>query len=124
MTVNDLMACVVGASAQEFADVQHCLPDWRCVNVPVGDRGPTVSSISATPQLIVVYALKDEKATLAICEQLRNAPKTSGAPILLVISRYLIAQGTAVKRMGNAEFIMTPFDEKRMREKMAELVGG
>lgn len=121
MTVNDLMACVVGASAQEFADVQHCLPDWRCVNVPVGDRGPTVSSISATPQLIVVYALKDEKATLAICEQLRNAPKTSGAPILLVITRYMISVGIAVKRLGNAEFIMSPFDEKRIREKIAGL---
>ncbi|MCD4699442.1 MAG: hypothetical protein K8R91_02585, partial [Phycisphaerae bacterium] len=64
-----------------------------------------------------------EKETLAICEQIRNAPETSDAPILLVISRYLISQVHAVRRMGNVVFIMTPFDEKQMRDKIAECFG-
>lgn len=124
MAARDSIAFIVGASAEEFVDVQRCLSDWKCVNLPVGDDGPAVSSIAATPQLIVVYALKDEKKTLAVCERLRNSAETSGVPILLVISRYLICQATAVKRMGNAEFIMSPLDGKRIREKIAGLVDG
>ena len=122
MTANDAVALIVGPSAQEFAEVRQCLSDWKCVNVPASDGGPAVSSIIATPQLIIVYAPKDEKKTLAICEQLRNAPETADAPLLLVISRYLISQAHAIKRMGNAGFIITPFDEKQMCEKIAELV--
>ena len=124
MAARDSIAFIVGPSAQEFADVQRCLSDWKCVNVPVSEGASAAPSITATPQLIVVYALKDKKKTLAVCERLRNSAETSGVPILLVISRYLVSQGTAVKRMGNAELVLSPLDEKRMREKIAELVGG
>ena len=60
---------------------------------------------------------------MGVCEELRSASEISEAPILLVISRYQIAQAHAVKRMGNAGFIMTPFDEKQMRGKIAECFG-
>lgn len=69
----------------------------------------------------ILIAIKDEESTLTICEQLRNSPEDSSAPILLVIGRYEIQQGNAVRRMGNATFIMTPFGEKELREKIAEL---
>jgi hypothetical protein len=44
-------------------------------------------------------------------------------PILLVVGRYELGQGNAVKRMGNAAFILLPFDEKQLRSKLAELLG-
>jgi response regulator RpfG family c-di-GMP phosphodiesterase len=90
--------------------------------VPLSDEGTTITSIRKTPTLVIVYAQDREKNTLAICEKLRNSPQSSAAPILLVISRYEIAQGNAVKRMGNAAFIMTPFDEDQLQRKTAELV--
>lgn len=74
-----------------------------------------------TPGLIIVYARKTEKNTLAICGQLRNSPESSAVPILLAISRYQITQGSAVKRLGNATFIITPFQEKELRDKIEQL---
>ena len=70
----------------------------------------------------MVYARTQQKDTLAICEQLRSFPENSAAPILLVIGRYEISQGSAVKQMGNATFIITPFSEKELRGKITELL--
>jgi PleD family two-component response regulator len=112
---------VVGASEEEFDYVKQCLSDWQCVNAPLNDEGTAVSSLSATPGLFIVYAQKSEKDTLAICEQLRNSPGTSAVPILLAISRYEITQGSAVKRMGNATFIIAPFKEEELREKIEQM---
>ena len=78
-------------------------------------------SNSRTAGLFVVYAQKSEKSTLAICEQLRNSPETSAVPILLVISRYEINQGSAVKRMGNATFTITPFKEEELCDKIEQM---
>ena len=119
MTAGDSIALVAGASAEELEHVRECLSDWQCAvtNVNGGTDG---CSLSERPELIVLYARKAKKETLAICEQLRNAPETSDAPILLVISRYLISQANAVRRMGNAFFIMTPFDEKQLRDRITE----
>jgi len=122
MAAGDSMALVVGASAEELEHVRDCLTGWCCAAMDV-DGGTDGCSPSGRPELIVLYARKAEKETLAICEQLRNAPETSDAPILLVISRYLISQAHAVKRIGNASFIMTPFDEKQMHGKIAECFG-
>jgi len=111
-------AIVVGASEEEFDHVKQCLSDWQCVAESLNDDGTAVSSMPATPGLFVIYAQKSEKSTLAICEQLRNSPETLAVPILLVISRYEITQGSAVKRMENATFIITPFKEEELREKI------
>jgi hypothetical protein len=43
-------------------------------------------------------------------------------PHCLVISRYELPQGNSVERMGNATFIMSPFDEDKLREKTMELL--
>ncbi len=91
---------VVGASEEEFGHVKQCLSDWQCVAESLKDDGTAVSSKPGTSGLFVVYAQKSEKNTLAVCEQLRNSPETLAVPILLVISRYEITQGSAVKRMG------------------------
>ena len=115
------IAIVVGASAEELDHVKQCLSDWQCVDAPLNDEETEVSSMPAAAEVIIVYARKNPKNTLAICEQLRNSPECSGAPILLVINRYEISQGSAVKRMGNATFIMTPFNEKELRDKIMEI---
>ena len=123
MTADDPIALVVGASAEEFDRATQCLPSWQCVSAAVDTRQADVRSVPKDVQLNLVFARKDENETLIVCKKLRNMPKTSGAPILLVIGRYLISQGHAVRRMGNAGFIMTPFDEKEMRDKLADAFG-
>ena len=121
--VSGLIALVVGASAAEFAHVEQCLSDWQCVNAPLDDDEETaVSPIPAGARLMIVYARKDGKNTLAICEQLRNAPDGSTVPILLVIGRYEITQAIEVKRLGKATFIVKSFGEKSLRDKIAELL--
>jgi response regulator RpfG family c-di-GMP phosphodiesterase len=115
------IAIVVGASAEELDHVKQCLSDWQCVDAPLNDEETEVSSMPAAAEVIIVYARKSPKNTLAICEQLRNSPECSGAPILLVINRYEISQGSGVKRMGNATFIITPFNEKELRDKIMEI---
>ncbi|MDY7011761.1 MAG: hypothetical protein SVV80_13570 [Planctomycetota bacterium] len=122
MADGDSIALVVGASAEELEHVRECLTGWFCAAVNI-DGGTDGCSPSGRPELIVLYARKAEKETLAICEELRSASESSEAPILLVISRYQIAQANAVKRMGNAGFIMTPFDGREMRGKIAECFG-
>ncbi len=119
--VDSSMVIVVGASEEEFGHVKQCLSDWQCVAESLNDDGMAVSSMPATPGLFVIYAQKSEKSTLAICKQLRNSPDTSAVPILLVISRYETTQGSAVKRMGNATFIITPFKEEELCEKIEQL---
>ena len=71
---------------------------------------------------MIIYARKQQKDTLAICEQLRSSPGNSAAAILLVISRYELPQGNAVERMGHAAFIITPFDQDELRAKTTELL--
>ena len=112
---------VVGASEEEFGHVKQCLSDWQCMAESLNDEGTAVSSMPATPGLFIIYAQKSEKSTLAICKQLRNPLGTSAVPILLVISRYEITQGSAVKRMGNATFIITPFKEEELCEKIEQM---
>ena len=66
----------------------------------LNDEETAIRSIRTAPTLAIVYARKEEKNTLAICEQLRNSPQSSTTPILLIITKYEIAQGNAVTRMG------------------------
>ena len=120
----DLKAIVVGASEEEFAHVRQCLADWQCMNASLCDEKMAVSSIPEIAKLCVVYARKDQKNTLALCEQLRGSSGNSNIPILLVISRYELPQGNAVERMGNATFIITPFDQDELRDKITELLKG
>ncbi len=116
------IAIVVGASPEEFDHVKQCLSDWRCVAAPLNNEQTQVSSIPATAKVIIVYARKNQKDTQAICEQLRNSPESSTSPILFAINRYEITQGSAIKHMCNAAFIITPFNEKELCNKIIELL--
>lgn len=114
-------ALVVGASEEELDYVKGCLSDWECVPAPRNGRESGASVVPATPKLIIVHARKEWESTQAICQQARKASGSS-APILLVIGRYEISQGSAIKEMGNAAFIIAPFHEKELRDKIGELL--
>ena len=70
---NDLRALVVGASAEELAHIEQCLPAWECVSALLNVEESSVSSVPGTVKLIIVCARKSKKNTLSICEQLRNS---------------------------------------------------
>ena len=112
------IATVVGASEEELDHVKQCLSDWQCVPAPLNDEETEVSSIPAAAEAFIVYARKEREKTQAICEQLRNSTETSAAPIVLVIGRYEIVQANAIKRMDNAAFVITPFNERELRDKL------
>lgn len=48
--------------------------------------------------MMLVYAQKDPKNTIAICEQLRKDPKRATVPILLVTGRYKMGQFYELRR--------------------------
>jgi len=50
----------------------------------------------------------------------RPSVSNSAVPILLIIGRYEISQANAVKCMGNATFIIAPFDKKELQDKIVE----
>lgn len=115
---------IVGAeSAEQVAHVKNCLLDWERETIVLDDEGTLSPEVlSSTPRLILLYARKDEEGTLSICRQLREAPATAGAPILVAISRYEIVVGNRVRDLGNADFIIRPFDEHELRSKARQLL--
>ncbi len=50
----------------------------------------------------------------------RPSVSNSAVPILLIIGRYEISQANVVKCMGNATFIIAPFDKKELQDKIVE----
>jgi len=122
---NNPIAAIVGAPCEELSHIEQCLSDWQCVTAPVDDKATAIIHTPALEEaeLIVVYGQEDKSKTSNICEQLREAAEVSGAPILLAIDRYAIAQASAVRAMENAGFIITPFNEEELRGKVKELVG-
>ena len=121
---NGSITHVAGATAEEFLRVKKCLPDWECVNTTLNDGETALSCNPETSNLIIIYARKDEEKTHSICEQIRKTQKGQEMPILLVISRYQIPQGNDVKRMGNAAFIFSPFNERELADKISGLLEG
>ena len=116
-------AIVVGASVEEFAHVRQCLSDWDCMSVPLNDEQTGLSSRFPAADLAIVFAREEQERTFAISEQLRAVPDGAATPLLLVVGRYEISQGTAVGRTGRAGFIITPFGEKELRGKIEGLLG-
>lgn len=116
---------VAGATPEETTHIKSCLLDCECVSVPLNVKGTgVVPAIPVAPILMMVFAQKNPKNTLAVCEQLRETPEGTTAPILLVINRYEIIQFNELRRcMENIAFIMTPFSEEGLRAKIAELRG-
>ena len=114
---------VVGATLEQAAQVKDCLPDWGCLQVSLSDEGkPSVSPTTSKPTVILVFARKEQEKTVSICEEIRNLPEIASVPILLAVGTYDITRGNAVKRMGNAEFVTTPFTEKSLRAKIATVL--
>lgn len=121
--VSNRTVLVAGASSEEFAHLQRCLSEWECVNAPLKNVESCICPIGGRPILLaILFAQKDEKNTLTICEQIRNSPESADVPILLIISRYKITQGNAITRMGNAAFLIAPFNEKELRDKCNALL--
>ncbi len=58
------IALVAGASVEQFAHLQECVPDWECVSVPLNDEETAIRSIRTALALAIVYARKEEKNTL------------------------------------------------------------
>ena len=111
---------VIGASDEAFDHVRRCLVEWNCVKVPPAESGIEAASLPASVSLILLYARKVRQQTMAVCQRIRKPPESSDAPILLVISRYMMDQASAARRMGNASFVIAPFDQTQVRAKVAE----
>jgi len=121
---NNPVIIISEASEEDLIHLQQFLPKWDCQIAPPINEDATLSWFPPRVELIIVYAKKEQGETSAICEQFRNSPKSSAVPILLIIGRYEISQANAVKCMGNATFIIAPFDKKELQDKIVEVRKG
>ncbi len=87
------MILVVGTTREETIHIETCLKDWKYDIFPLNVEGTGIDSpIPNTPILMLVYAQKDPKNTIALCEQLRKDQEGATTPILLVVGRYKMSQ--------------------------------
>ncbi len=113
---------VVGNISKEFDHVQAYLPDWDCTAICLKEEGSEIlRPLPPDAKMILVYAHKKEANTISICGHLRESPETKNVPLLLVVSRYNIAQSYPVRRMGNSGFVIGPFTQKELQDKIKEL---
>jgi response regulator RpfG family c-di-GMP phosphodiesterase len=117
----NLIAIVSEASGEDLIHLQQCLPTWQCQIAPPVNEDATLSWFPPLSELIIVYAQKEQRETLAICERFRNSPQSSAIPILLVIGRYDLPQANAVICKGNATFIIAPFEAEELQDKIVKM---
>ena len=61
--------------------------------------------------------------TVSICGQRWNRPEIAEVPILLAVNKCAVGQGNEIRRIGNADFIITPFTEKNLRDEISTTLG-
>jgi response regulator RpfG family c-di-GMP phosphodiesterase len=118
---NKPIAIVSEPSGEDLIYLQQCLPNWQCQIAPPVKEDATLSWFPPLAELIIVYAQNEQRETLAICQRFRNSPQSSAIPILLVIGRYDLPQANTVLCMGNAAFIIDPFDAKELQDKIVKI---
>ena len=118
---NSTRAVILGASVEQFSHIHKCLPAWECVNLPL-DGSATMTSLACKEiRLAILYARKRPESTVFICKGIRDSAEFSNVPILLVVSRYQMGQANAVRDMANVSFIIAPFSEKEIHDKIIEI---
>ncbi|ODS29798.1 MAG: hypothetical protein SCARUB_05099 [Candidatus Scalindua rubra] len=124
MTTTNSMILVVGATREETIHIETCLMDWKYEIAPLNVEGTGIDSpIPKTPIMMLVYAQKDTKNTIAICEQLRKDINEATTPILLVVDRYKINQFYELRgRMEDIASIITPFTQEELRTRIDEIL--
>ncbi len=116
---------IVGATPEETIHIETCLKDWKYDVIPLNVKGTGIDSpIPKTPIMMLVYAQKDPKNTIGICEQLLKYPDGATTPILLVVGRYKMSQFYELRRrVENIASIITPFNQEEIRTKIDEILG-
>ncbi len=119
------MILVVGATRKETVHIETCLKDWKYDITTLNIEGTDIDCpVPKTPIMMLVYAQKDTKNTIAICEQLRKDIDRAKTPILLVVGRYKINHFHELRRcMENIASIITPFNREEIRTRIDEILG-
>ncbi len=103
--------------------MELALPERRCVLLPVGADGAVAPPRGTPPALAVVFAQAEESATLDICRELRAIfADPEPVLILLAVNRYSVEQGSAVRDLGRAAFVLLPFNRDILRGKVDEML--
>ena len=111
---------VIGASAEEFFKIEEYLPEWELLKVSLNDGKNAISApLPESTKLVILYACKAVEDTMSFCGQVRDC-QTNLPILLIVVGRYEIIQGSAVRDLGNTTFITTPFCAE---EFVAKLIG-
>ncbi len=125
MTTTNSMILVVGATREETIHIEMCLKDWKYEIDPLNVEGTSINSpIPNTSIMMLAYAQKDPKNTIALCKQLRKDSEGMEIPILLVVGRYKMSQFYELRwHMENITSIITPFNQVEIRSRIDEILG-
>ena len=113
--------------ARESVDVtlvKDALTGWDCAAARLSEDGSSIEfPLPTIPEVALVFAGTDPANAADLCRQLRENPATAKVPILFAIGRYHLSEGNEVRRMGNADFTIVPFDQKDLCSKIERLTG-
>lgn len=70
-----------------------------------------------------MFAQAEEAVTLSICRELRAIfAEPEPVLILVAVSRYSVEQGSAVRDLGRADFVLLPLNRELIRNKVDEML--
>jgi hypothetical protein len=114
---------VVAADSTELDQVELALPEWRCVHLTVSGDGVVPPTQENPPAFAIVFAQAEESVTLSICREVRAIfAKPEPVLILLAVNRYSVEQGSAVRDLGRASFVLLPLKRDLIRSKVDEIL--
>lgn len=117
---------LVGATSGQVASLVNLMPEWTWLEAGAG--WPTVEEdlpAQGPFDAVIVFAEKGrEKHTLALCEAIRNRRSVIGVPLLVAVDQYELDLGNKVRRLANANFLLTPVEKEELTRKLAELEAG
>lgn len=118
--------CAVNASEQEEGELRKALPasDLLLVSPEELIRDELPCPISDVGLVVVCTSQTGPETGCAFCNSLRQRQDLAEALLLLVVNRYEIHYGNAVRRLPKSHFLVAPLAADEMLECLRQLAAG
>jgi response regulator RpfG family c-di-GMP phosphodiesterase len=121
-TKNSYTVFLIDATEDQIAQIREKMPGWLWLEAPEDlpfDLEDELVDLSLDAVIVFAHRNKEARA-LDLCRRIREQKGLAGVPLLVAASRYQIAIGYEMRRLGLGEFILTPIDENGLAAKIKE----
>ena len=111
---------------EDNPDVQHYLQqclygNFRCIIANDGQEG-IEQALAEVPDLIVSDVMMPRKDGFELCETLKQDPRTSHIPIIILTARASVEDRVAGLRKGADSYLAKPFNREELRVSIRNLI--